>query len=98
MTDAKTKQIVQAWSDETLRRIFQKIVGHFRAEILFGRWILKHQIYIQMNWWYKASKEETRRTMEVLVAAFPGVLFGNRGVFIPKGYLLMNANGSERPQ
>jgi len=84
-------ELVLAWSEEKLRQILQKVVGRFHAELLFGRWIPKHVLYEQMSWWFKSTKTETRQTFEALQAQYPGVLFANRGLFVPKSYLLMNA-------
>lgn len=70
-----------------LRRVMRKLVVKYNNEILMGRYIMKQPLYRVMSWWFRCSREEAQEVLKLIEKAYEGVVFSNRGLYIPRAYL-----------
>lgn len=70
-----------------LRKILTRLLAKNQDLIVLGRYVMKNPLYSDMAVWFRLSRKETRHLLRLLTQAYPGIVFSNRGLMIPKLYL-----------
>lgn len=90
-SEAKTRQAkMSEWAqDWILEKLLRKIVLEFKEQVFMERYIMKKPLYKKFSWWFRFSREDTRKALKMLSEAYDGVEFGNRGLRISKDHLAL---------
>lgn len=88
-SETKTRQAkMSEWAQEwILEKLLRKVVLEFKEQVFMERYIMKKPLYKKFSWWFRFSREDTRKALKMLAEAYEGVKFGNRGLLVPREYL-----------